>query len=144
MSEQIYLKERLRNVFATPNRGVIGLVDHLLELSRGRWLKLDWHQGACNVSIRGGSEPDGMELPIPKSTMRAVLARVAALCNERIPNSVSPYGGKGELALGPDPTGVIQINFVNTPEEHLLELTSVPLGPPQQNGVQQVDVSTIT
>jgi hypothetical protein len=54
------------------------------------------------------------------------LARVAVLCNQRTPNSVSPYGGQGELLIGPEPTTTMRVAFVNTPDEQSLELA--PLG----------------
>jgi hypothetical protein len=55
-----------------------------------------------------------MELPLPKSVFRAILARLAAMCNERIPDSVSPYGGEGELSVGTDPPAIFRVAFTNT------------------------------
>lgn len=56
-------------------------------------------------------------IPLPKSVFRALLARLAALCNERKPNSVSPYGGTGEVVIEGAPPKVIRVWFTNTPAE---------------------------
>ncbi|HUY35359.1 MAG TPA: hypothetical protein VMV69_21625 [Pirellulales bacterium] len=65
-----------------------------------------------------------IELPLRKSVFRAMLARMAVLCNERTPNSVSPYGGRGELTFGVNPTVVFRVIFANTGAEQKMELTS--------------------
>ena len=62
------------------------------------------------------------ELPVRKSVFRAVLARVAVLCNEQTPNSVSPYGGQGELRGGANPTAEFSVQFVNSSEEQRIEI----------------------
>ena len=62
------------------------------------------------------------DVPLRKSALRAILARVAALCNERTPNSVSPYGGQGELSVGANPAVVFRVRFANTLAEQRLEL----------------------
>ena len=72
---------------------------------------------------------------MPKSVFRAALARIATLCNERNPNSVSPYGGAGELTVDAGPPLVIRVQFVNTPDEQSLELAAVRLETAHQNGV---------
>src|SRR5438876_9525808 len=82
-----------------PTRGVVGLVDDLLRLCQQQGLQLDWQADHCQVcSLADGSE-EVLDRPVRKSAFRAILARVAALCNERSPNSVSPYGGQGELLV---------------------------------------------
>jgi hypothetical protein len=53
-----------------------------------------------------------------------MLARVAALCNEKCPNSLSPYGGQGELTVDADPAMVLRVAFTNTPGELNLELAT--------------------
>jgi hypothetical protein len=63
---------------------------------------------------------------------------VAALCNERMPISVSPYGGRGEVAVDADPARVIRVAFVNTPEEQSLELTPVRIDGTQPAGGQSL------
>jgi hypothetical protein len=114
--------EQLRHILTTPTRGVLGLVDELLAAAREHCLRLDWKADHCRVQFREGSSPGLMEVPLRKSVVRAVLARIAVLCNQRKPNSVSPYGGQGELLVGTDPATAIRVVFVNTPDEQCLEL----------------------
>jgi hypothetical protein len=106
------------------------LVDELLTASREHEIQLGWQAGRCQVNIPQADPPERIEVAVQKSVMRAVLARVAVLCNERVPNSVSPYRGRGEVAI--DPATVLRVNFVNTPDEQTLELSPAGLTSPQQ------------
>jgi hypothetical protein len=56
--------------------------------------------------------------------LRALLARLAALCNEQTPNSVTPYGGQGQFSPGTSPPAVFRVAFINTAAEQKLELTN--------------------
>jgi hypothetical protein len=114
----------LRRVLENPAGGVTGLVDALLSVCREHDLQLDWQAGRCRIRPAGGMWEEVADVPLRKSVFRAILARIAALCNERTPNSASPYGGQGELAVGPEPTAVLKIAFANTPAEQRLELTT--------------------
>jgi hypothetical protein len=67
-----------------------------------------------------------LEQPVSKYVFRAVLARVAAMCNERSPASVTPYGGSGELVWGAGKPVVFKATFVNTSERQKLELVPAP------------------
>src|SRR5438034_906303 len=82
----------------------VGLVDELLAVSREHGFLLDWQAGHCRVRFLEGGPEGGLEVPLRKSVLRAALARVAVLSNQRNPNPVSPYGGQGELIVGTDPT----------------------------------------
>lgn len=117
--------ERLRHALATPTRGVLGLVDELLAVAREHGLLLDWKADHCRVQFREGGPPGLIEVPLRKSVVRAALARIAVLCNQHKPNSVSPYGGQCELLADTDPIASMRITFVNTPDEQSLELTPV-------------------
>ena len=114
--------ERFRKAIEPTQGGIVGLVDHLLELGRQQGLQLDWQANRCLVRPLGAQPQESAELPVPKSVFRAILARMAALCNERIPNSVSPYGGEGELSVGTSPPTVFRVAFTNTSGEQALEL----------------------
>jgi len=117
--------QQLRHALATPTRNVVGLVDEVLALCQEHGLQLDWQEGGCRIRSSGG-EPEGtIDVPLRKSVFRAILARVAVLCNERSPNSVSPYGGQGEVSVGADPAMTFRVEFANTPDEQRLELTRV-------------------
>lgn len=115
--------EPLRRSFANPTGGVLGLVDDLLAAAHERGLQLDWKANHCRVQFRDGGPPASIEVPLRKSVVRAALARIAVLCNQCKPNSVSPYGGHGELLVGTDPSTVMRVAFVNTPDEQSVELT---------------------
>jgi hypothetical protein len=47
------------------------------------------------------------------------------LCNEQRPNSVSLYGGRGELSIHRKPAALLRVAFANTPDEQYLELIRV-------------------
>lgn len=116
------LSERVRRAFEPTRDGGVGLVDDLLGLCREQGLQLDWQADRCRVRPLGARPEESTEIPLPKSVFRAVLARIAALCNERAPGSVSPYGSEGELAVGTDPPTVFRVAFTNTPGEQRLEV----------------------
>jgi hypothetical protein len=118
-SEHIRL---LQNAIEHPSRGVVGLVDDLLTVCWQNGLQLDWQANGCRVRSSSGEWEDLPALSLRKSAFRAVLARVAALCNEQSPGSVSPYGGLGELAVDANPSAVVEVALTNTPEDQRLEL----------------------
>ena len=122
MSNPSSLPERLERALAHPDRGVLGLVDELLAASHEQDIQLGWDGGRCHISLLSGGPPERIEVPLEKSIVRAALARVAALCNERAPNTVSPYGGQGELAIDSNPAKVVRVSLVNTREEQYLNL----------------------
>jgi hypothetical protein len=112
-------------MFLPAQRGVVGLVDDLLRICGDRGLRLDWHDGSCRIRSLGAAPEETTEVPLPKSVFRAVLARLAALCNDRGPGSISPYGGEGELTIGTDPAMVISVTFTNTPGEQRVQLARI-------------------
>lgn len=115
------LSDRLARAFSTPTGAVVGLVDELLAASTEQTIRVGWQAGRCQVSFLTTEPPEEIEVGVQKSVVRALLARIAALCNERVPNSVSPYRGVGEVAI--DPQRVIRVKFVNTSDEQTLELS---------------------
>jgi hypothetical protein len=115
--------DHLESVLANSGLGVVGLVDELVAASFENDLRLGWQSGCCSLSFPGCESSDRIEVPLRKSVVRAALARIAALCNERSPDSVSPYGGQGEIAIDTDPSRAIRATFVNTHETVTLELS---------------------
>ena len=115
----------LRSVLEQPRRDVVGIVDDLLKLCHDHKLELDWRDNRCRVRLNGDTthEDDVIDPPFRKSVFRAILARVAVLCNERYPNSVSPLGGKGKVFVGADK--LLEASFANTRDEQWVRL-SVP------------------
>jgi hypothetical protein len=126
MSTTSHVSAVLRRVLTNPAGGVTGLVDNLLSVCREHHLQLDWQAGRCRLRSGAGEWEEVANVPLRQAVFRTILARVAALCNERAPNSVSPYGGRGELAVGQEPTTVFKVAFTNTPSKQQLELTMEP------------------
>jgi hypothetical protein len=123
------LAERV-HALATPVRGVLGLVDEMLALGTEHGLQFQWQDGRCIVRLMDEGAAGLMTVPLRKSVVRAALARIAVLCNERRADSVSPYGGQGELMVEATSGAVLRVVFANTPDEQWLELASV-----RSNGV---------
>ena len=117
--------EMLRKAFAAPTRAILGLVDDLLTVSREHGLQLDWKANQCRVRFLDGAQREWVEFPLRKSAVRAALARVAVLCSQHLPNSVSPYGGEGQICAGADPATPMRVRFANTPDEQTLELIPI-------------------
>ena len=135
MSAETLLLNSLQGAIATPSCGVLGLVDELLAVAREHALRLSWHAGRCLIQIVDGGPAGLIEVPLHKSVVRAVLARIAVLCNERHPDSVSPYGGRGEVSIVIGVAGAIRVAFVNTPEEQRLDLAPLwPVATPHDGG----------
>jgi hypothetical protein len=122
MNQPPLLSEWVRGAFEPTGGGVVGLVDALLDHCPEQGLQLDWQADRCRVRRLGVRPQESTEIPLPKSVFRAVLARMAALCNERIPDSVSPHGGEGELSIGIERPTVFRVAFTNTPGEQRLEV----------------------
>src|SRR4051812_49347301 len=122
MNSKSPFSEQLRRAFEPTESGVIGLVENLLDLSREQGLRFGWVGDQCQVRPLGPEPPETAEFPLPKSVFRAMLARLAALCNEQSPDSVSPYGGEGELSVGTNPRMLVRVAFANTSGELRLEL----------------------
>ena len=94
------------------------MVDDLLGACCGHNIQLAWQDGQCRLSSSDGEWEDTIDLPIRRSVFRAILARVATLCNIQLADSVSPYGGTADLTVGYTPTGMLTVTIVNTPAEH--------------------------
>lgn len=128
MTRSTPFAERVQSAFKPTPRGVVGLVDDLLSLCRVHQLLMSFRDGRCSVRRLGPDAHDALEVPLPKSVFRAVLARIAALCNERAPSSVTPYRGEGGLVVptpaAPNgaPPSTCSVSFTNTPSEQQLEM----------------------
>ena len=104
-------------MFQSSPSGAVGLVDQLLKLGREHPLSLHFDGDHCVVRRVGFEE--SVNVPLPKSAFRAVIARIAAPCNERAPESVTPYRGDGKLGVPPES---FRVSFTNTPDEQRLKL----------------------
>jgi hypothetical protein len=125
MNRAATLADALAKAFDPPPSGFVGIVDNLLHLCRGGDMELAWRSDACHARIRQGTVEETLDLPLRKGVIRAILARVAALCNERQPGSVSPYGGRGEIHRGPGAQAVFSADFINTAAEQSLRLSDL-------------------
>jgi hypothetical protein len=113
----------LRRVLDQPQGGIPGLVDDLLAACRDHGIQLDWQSGRYRVRSLGEEWRELGDVPLRKAVFRAILARLAVLCNEHRPGSTSPYGGKGAIAVGTNPLTILHVDFANTPQEQRLALT---------------------
>jgi len=119
--------DALRNAILKPTRAILGVVDDVLELCRAHELCVDWRGEILRVSRLGADSEDVVEAPLRKSVFRAVLARVAALCDAQAPGKCSPYGGQGDLRDGSRPGVVLHCAWVNTLGEQKLTITPIRL-----------------
>lgn len=104
---------RIGKVFAPNPRGVVGIVDELLNMVCEQGCSLDWKRGRCCIKALHAPGTATAEICMQKSIFRALLARIAALANERSPNSVSPYGGEGEVAVLSGSEMLLHVAFEN-------------------------------
>ena len=126
-----------------PANGVLGLVDELLALCPEQGLRLEWRTDHCCVLLPSENGQDtSLPVSIRKSVLRAILARFAALCNARSPNSVSPYGGEGILSAN-DPAKGFRVAFVNTPALQMLELLPEALPTPAREDIRDDVVGAV-
>jgi hypothetical protein len=116
--------DEIRRILQNPAGGFVGLVDDLLTLCVAGGLQMDWRPDRCRVRTGESDWEELSDVTLRKSVFRAVLARVATLCNEFAPDSVSPYGGTGQLVLPSRPGAVVQVGFVNTPDAQELRIAS--------------------
>ena len=130
MQTQSTTTDLIREALLSPSGGVVGLVESLLAICcRINSLRLSWQGEHCRIRSRFSELEESIDVPLRKSVFRAVLARVAVLCNECEPNSVSPYGGRGTLRLGGDVPTEFTVILVNTADEQCLEI-GVASNPP--------------
>jgi hypothetical protein len=112
----------IRSALLDPSGGIVGLVDTVLTVCGAHGLQLNWQAERCCVRSAAGDWKELLGIPMRASVFRAVLARVAVLCNEHTPDSVSPYGGQGELRGGANPPAEFSVQFVNSPDERRIEI----------------------
>ena len=123
--------DRVQVAFQPTHRGVVGLVDDLLGLCRLFQLRINFRDGHCSVRRLGADAQESLDIPVPKSVFRAAMARIAAICNEQHPESVTPYRGEGNIAVLPPispcsqkvvPPSTCYVSFTNTPSDQHLEM----------------------
>ena len=122
MSTTSTFSTTIQQIILNPSQGIVGLVDDLLAACCGHRIQLVWQDGQCRLISSDGDWEDAIDLPIRRSVFRAILARVATLCNIQRADSVSPYGGTADLAVSRTPAGMLKVTIVNTPTEQMMRL----------------------
>ncbi len=115
------IQERLQRAFRPTRRGVVGLTEQLLGACVGGEAEFERVGDRCVSRWTEGGDTQEAPVPLAPAAFRTILARVATLCNERSPGSVSPYGGEGELVVG---AAKVFVKFVNTAQAQKLEVKS--------------------
>lgn len=116
------VQDWLQEGFAQTRGGVVELTDQLLAACVGG--SAEFERIGDRLICRWTANGDTQEAPapLPPAAFRTILARVAALCNEHNPNSVSPYGGQGVVVVSGTPSTALQVRFINTSNEQRLEV----------------------
>ncbi len=130
MIQSTLFADRVQSAFQPTTRGVVGLVDDLLDLCRLYQLRINFRESHCAIRRLGADTQESLDVPVPKSVFRAALARIAAICNEQHPESVTPYRGEGLIAVLPPDSldsrkrvpSTCYVSFTNTPSDQHLEM----------------------
>jgi hypothetical protein len=115
----------LRGAIENPTRGIVGLVDDLLAASGKSALRIEMRAGTCRVRSAVNGSVEAIDLPLRNCVFRAIVARVAALCNEQVPGSVSPDGGEARLSVKTNPPIALHVRLVKSSAEQALELRGI-------------------
>jgi hypothetical protein len=121
----------LRKAIESPRGGFVSIVDDILLVCRRDALHLDWRDERCRVVSDNGEQDAEIEMPLRRSGFRAVLARIAKLCNDQAaPGTFSPYGGSSELTFASAPEMVLRVSWANTLGEQWLTVVPVVVASP--------------
>ena len=112
---------RIQSIVLHPAAGITGIVNEMLRLCSDDRLSIEWEREKCHVRSLDGGWATVVELTLEKSVFRAVLARVAVLCDESS-NSTSPYGGEGEVKASGSNAARIRVKFENSTEKQQIQL----------------------
>jgi hypothetical protein len=115
----------LRRAFAPTQGGIVRLTEQLLAACVGGEVEFERVKDRCVCRWTVSGDVQEATAPLPPAAFRTILARIAVLCNQRSPDSVTPYGGEGQLALAGQPSTVFQVAFVNTPDKQHMKLKSL-------------------
>jgi hypothetical protein len=114
--------DRMAKAFKATAKGLPGLTDQILEACVGASVSFFSQGKQIRYCCRADGETSDGIAPLSGSIFRAILARVAVRCNEHVPDSVTPHGGKGVVAVGDDLVTLLAVQFVNTPEKQELNV----------------------
>ena len=134
----------LIQVLEHPAGGILGIVDSLLKACPADGFRLSWDDEMCHVLVGVDSERTDklFAIPMRKSIVRAIIARVATLCLYDELGDISPYGGVGEITAGGTTPRLFRVQFANTLAEQRLELIPIHrAGKAQRIGFSKVGQS---
>lgn len=115
--------EILRGTRPMP-KGIVGLVDDLLDACNRQRFRLTWRGDSCTFSRMDDGREFAVATNLRAGVFRAALARMAALSRDQLGESLSPYGGEGVLSAN---GSEFAISFSNTRDDQHLELTPASL-----------------
>ena len=111
--------------FTPRESGILDLVDDMLARCVNDQVRIVWCPGTVTEYPLSGRSPTSYEITLRNSAFRAVMARMAALCDRPDSEALSPYGGRGEFTDPRWPRVRFSVQFTNTPDEQRLELTPI-------------------
>lgn len=109
----------LRVMDSLPNTNVLESVDALLQTCAEDGLCVEIGPDETKMSVLGLAR-EWRRTISARRILRSLLARVAEVMKSAGAGTVSPYGGRGELAIGGT---TLAIEFTNTADAQLLRLT---------------------
>lgn len=117
--------DRVRLAFQPTPLGVVGLTDQLLAACAGSAVVFERVGERCVYRWTADGDTQEGTVPFAPTAFRSILARIAVLCQESCPESVTPYRGEGSLPVPGHPSEQLRVRFVNTPEQQQLTLIGV-------------------
>ena len=117
--------------------GVVNVVDQLLKACIEHRLMLKWDARGLRIKplSKRHRQVESVDLQLPTSHFRAVLARVAVLCNDTLQQSLSPYGGRGVIR-----TTACFPNYVHVEMTNTADVQSLLLRPTSRSDARQLEL----
>jgi hypothetical protein len=116
MSINTDVATELRDILRRGVGGVAQVADDLLLASRHHVVEMEWSDNRPKLRIDAADWSDLSDIGLKKSIFRAIVARIAILCNEQSNSAaMSPYGGNGELMVCGDLPTTVRVTLSNTP-----------------------------
>ncbi len=141
-NSMVVMTRKLRAILENPGDGIVAMVDSLLTNCADYRVEVEFREDIYQGEVLDARGRFTVESSIPKPVLRAIIARVAALCNEQTPHAVSPYGGEGELTVSAKPGALLKAVFVNTTDQQHLTLTTLRTATEVPDGTEIVSEAT--
>jgi hypothetical protein len=121
----VEIEARLKDAMTPGSRGIIDSVDKLLRFAQDHPIAMDEHETTIRIRLLDIELREPFQFSFKRRVFRVILARIAAICNDLRPGSVSPYGGSGDLAVPGNPSRLLHADFSNTLGNTWLKLKSL-------------------